>query len=212
MPISQELSDKILAAYREFVATANKNGVRYVSHQENFDRLKKRALKEVTAESLVLPAVWASTWLQASAEGLIEEPAPPKTIKEIEAERAARVQRLQEQDRRAGLNPHLSDEERKRERDEAIDRHNAEIDAREAAKAAEKAAEEAAKAAERAGLNLSQVPTVAAMKANPFTTEQVKEWCRGKSNAQIGKFCNNQVEANRQLAYEANEALKRKND
>jgi hypothetical protein len=212
MAISQELSDKILAAYREFVATANKNGVRYVSNQENFDRLKKRALKEVTAESLALPAVWASTWLQASAEGLIEEPAPPKTQAEIDAAKMARIQRLQEQDRRAGLNPHKSDAELEQERLDRIDAHNKGIDDQAAAKEAAKLAKEQAARAELAKGDLSCVPTIAVLKAAPFSQAEEAAWCRKHSSQQIKKYIQNKAEADRQNLFEANEALRlRKN-
>ena len=163
MAVSQELVDQIRLAYEDFVTTLNKNGVRYLDTQENCTVLRKAILfnlenQGVGNEGLIHPNIWLTGWAQASAAGLLEEPAPPETAEQQAQKQRDRIARLEAQDRLPGSRIGNQDKESPYEK---ATRLKKEIeDKQKAAFEAAKTAAEAAAARKAQDNDSSLVPTI----------------------------------------------------
>lgn len=171
MAITQELADQIRQAYENFVTTLNKNGVRYLDTQENCNILRNAIVQQgVGNEALIHPAVWVTGWAQASAAGLLEEPAAPETAEQTAQRERDRIARLEAQDRLPGSRIGNQDKESPYEK---ASRLKKEIeDKQKAAFEAAKTAAEAAAARKAQENDSSLVPTITEIRNGRLLTRK----------------------------------------
>lgn len=191
--------DQIDSAYGEFVSLTNRKTVRYLNTQANCDALRDFLVKNAGVDSLSFSGAWSEAWMNCSASGVLEE---PLTDEEKNLKARERAQILEARDRREGLNPRKSEAEIEAERQEEIARRKKEAEERKALPQKMREAAEARAKAEQAENDMSVVPSVEAIQANPDLLAPASvaqsELCRRLSTVQLRRFIKNQLLA-RQL-------------
>lgn len=199
MAVSQDVLDRVNAAYREFVSQINASGpnTTYLECQGNQDAIRRFAKAQTPSIPLELfqeSFVWTECWMRARAAGLLQEPERPLSDAEKREEHRIWAEKKMREDRRIDLG-HRSDEELQRQAEEEDARKRKLVkDTREAIVNAGKEAERRANA-EAAKNSFDNVPSIASLQVTPLSSEEEIAFYRKHPPAVIREYARRKQEA-----------------